>query len=206
MVRLSKIYTKKGDKGTTALVGGERVSKVDIRLEACGTIDELNSFVGVIRTYAKQCSNQEVMEETERSLKQIQNDLFDIGSLVATAPGSKLDGLRELQPEHVAFLEERMDEYQKILEPLPSFVLAGGSILNAHAHVARSVCRRAERILWKLNEEAPVAEVLLQYINRLSDYLFVYSRWVARIAGEIEFLWETELDRGKKSQSQNVEE
>ncbi len=197
MVKLSKIYTKTGDTGTTALVGGERVAKSSLRLEAYGSIDELNSFVGVVRTCAAASDDRAIADEAGTTLRRIQNDLFDIGSLLATAPGSKWDGMREMQPEHITYLEETMDRYQDILESLPSFVLPGGGMLNAHAHVARTVCRRCERLLWRLHEEEPIDEVIVKYVNRLSDYLFVLSRWVAVKAGEEEYLWDTEISRGK---------
>lgn len=197
MVKLSKIYTKTGDTGTTALVGGQRVAKSSLRLEAYGSIDELNSFVGVVRTCAAASDDREIADEAGTTLRRIQNDLFDIGSLLATAPGSKWDGMREMKPEHITYLEEAMDRYQDILEVLPSFVLPGGGMLNAHAHVARTVCRRCERLLWRLKEEEPVDEVIVKYVNRLSDYLFVLSRWVAVKAGEEEYLWDTEISRGK---------
>ena len=197
MVRLSKIYTKTGDDGTTGLVGGTRVAKSSLRLEAYGSIDELNGFVGVVRTCAAASDDGEIAEEAGTTLRRIQNDLFDIGSLLATAPGSKWDGMREMKPEHITYLEEAMDRYQEILESLPSFVLPGGGMLNAHSHVARTVCRRCERLLWRLKEEEPVDEVIVKYVNRLSDYLFVLSRWVAVKAGEDEYLWDTEVSRGR---------
>ena len=174
-----------------------RVAKSSLRLEAYGSIDELNSFVGVVRTCAAASDDGEIAEEAGTTLRRIQNDLFDIGSLLATAPGSKWDGMREMNPEHITYLEEAMDRYQEILESLPSFVLPGGGMLNAHAHVARTVCRRCERLLWRLHEEEPIDEVIVKYVNRLSDYLFVLSRWVAVKAGEDEYLWDTEISRGR---------
>ncbi len=196
MVHLDKIYTKGGDKGTTSLVGGERVAKSSFRLEAYGTIDELNSVIGVLRTCCAESGIKELEVQAATVLHVIQNDLFDIGSLLATAPGSKWEGMRELKPGQVSALEESMDGYQTILEPLPSFTLPGGGMANAHAHVCRTVCRRAERVLWRLHEDEPVAELILQYINRLSDHLFVYSRWVAVKTGAPEYLWDTEVSRG----------
>jgi cob(I)alamin adenosyltransferase len=195
MVRLSKIYTRTGDEGTTGLVGGERIRKSDLRLEAYGTVDEVNSVVGLLRTAASASSDSAVVEAAGTTLRMIQNDLFDIGSLLATAPGSKFDGMREFKEEHITYLEEAMDAYQDILKPLPSFVLPGGGMLNAHAHLARTVCRRCERLLWRLNDEKPVAPSLMKYMNRLSDYLFVFSRWVAVKNGEEEFLWESDIRR-----------
>jgi len=195
MVFLSKIYTKQGDSGMTALIGGKKVSKATIRLEAFGTIDKLNSVLGVIRTHAISSNTKEIKEETEKTLKQIQNDLFDIGSLLATQPGSKFEGMRVMSDEHVAKLENRIDEYQQILENLSSFTLPGGTVLNAYAHLARTICRRAERIIWKLHADEPVPEIVLKYVNRLSDFLFVYSRWVVQVEGGNEFLWDSELEK-----------
>lgn len=197
MVRLTRIYTRRGDKGTTALVGGRRIPKTAPRLEAYGTIDELNSFLGVLRTHASISSVAVIREGSEQVLRKIQNDLFDIGNLLATSPDEKQNVESGFGAARVAELESHMDSYQTILEPLPSFVLPGGGVLNADAHVARSVCRRAERLLWRLNAEEPVLETVLQYLNRLSDFLFVYSRWAARLGGEKEFLWDTPISRGQ---------
>jgi cob(I)alamin adenosyltransferase len=196
MVRLNKIYTRKGDDGTTALVGGKRVKKTSLRLEAYGTVDELNAFLGILRTQALGAS-PDIMKESEQALRQIQNDLFDIGSLLAVASEDSKDAV--FPPERTKFLETRMDEYQTKLEELTSFVLPGGDPLNAQAHVARTVCRRAERLLWRLNAEERLDAEILRYLNRLSDYLFVYSRWVARLGGGKEFLWDTDLSRGGRS-------
>jgi len=197
MVQLTKIYTKVGDAGETMLVGGERIAKTDIRLQACGDIDELNSCIGLVRTLAATSAHDALEAEADATLRRIQNDLFDIGSLLATAPGSRWAGMAVIDAERVDFLEARIDAYQEILEHLPSFVLPGGGLVNGHAHVARTVCRRAERVLWQLHEIAPVAAHVLSYINRLSDFLFVFSRWVARQLGESEYLWDTPLGRGE---------
>ena len=201
MVRLSKIYTRSGDDGTTGLVGGDRIAKTALRLEAYGTVDELNSFIGLLRTFAAQSDEAELRSTASEVLRQIQNDLFDIGSLLATAPGSQWEGMRTWSDDHIQFLEEAMDDYNKTLSPLPSFVLPGGGLLNAHAHIARTVCRRCERLLWHLNEEEPVNEFILKYMNRLSDFLFVFSRWVAKKNGEEEYLWESSvsLEEGQDS-------
>jgi len=190
-VRLNKIYTRRGDDGTTGLVGGERVSKGTLRLEAYGTVDELNSFLGLIRSTALSLRSnmKEVATDTEEVFSRLQNELFDIGSILATASGKQFEGMAQVTAEQVSYLEERMDHYQEVLEPLESFVLPGSGVLNSHAHVARTVCRRLERILVRLNEDEPVDEMLMAYVNRLSDYLFVYSRWVSRKCGEEELLW-----------------
>ena len=197
MVHLGKIYTKTGDAGTTGLVEGGRIDKTALRLEAYGTTDELNAVIGLIRTCGAESDKKDLVEDVETVLRRIQNDLFDVGSLLATPPGAEWDGMCELRDEQVVFLEEQMDRYQEILEPLSSFTLPGGSLVNAHAHLARTVCRRAERILWRLHAEEPVSEVILRYINRLSDYLFVFSRWAAAKESASEYLWDSEISRGE---------
>jgi len=191
-VLLNRIYTKTGDQGFTRLVGGVKISKTSLRLEGYGTVDELNSFIGLIRTHALYLSEEfsDVAQNTKENFRLIQNELFDIGSIMATPHGSKFDGRHQIKPDQVSRLEKQIDEYQTILENLKSFTLPGGGKLNAYAHVARTVCRRLERLLWRLNEEEPLDENIMKYVNRLSDYLFVYSRWVAKQLKEDEFLWE----------------
>jgi len=133
-VRLNKIYTRRGDDGTTGLVGGERVSKGTLRLEAYGTVDELNSFLGLIRSTAAslQAKTKEVATETEEVFSRLQNELFDIGSILATPGGKQFEGMAQVTAEQVRYLEERMDHYQEDLEPLESFVLPGSGVLNSH--------------------------------------------------------------------------
>jgi cob(I)alamin adenosyltransferase len=195
-IRLSKIYTRTGDTGTTALLGGQRIPKTSLQLEAYGTVDELNSVIGILRTHARQLPNlsSAVAVESAESLRYLQNRLFDLGSILATpfdSPGGNMPIIGE---EDVRWLEEKMDRYNEVLEALPSFVLPGGGVLNAYAHLARTVCRRLERILWHLQEETQaVPAIVLMYVNRLSDYLFVYSRWAAHELHESEFLWEHPL-------------
>ncbi|MCE9614002.1 MAG: cob(I)yrinic acid a,c-diamide adenosyltransferase [Lentisphaerae bacterium] len=188
-MRLDKIYTKTGDRGKTSLVTGERVAKSALRIEGFGTADELNSVIGLMRSWAGASNHEAIRSEAEFSLKQVQNDLFDIGAILACAAGRAKEVMPEFAVERIAFLEERIDRYQESLEELNSFVLPGGSMLNAYAHLARTVCRRGERVLWRLNEQESVEEPILTYINRLSDYLFVFSRWVLRVEGLPEFLW-----------------
>ena len=191
-IRLNKIYTRSGDDGKTALVGGRRVSKGDLKIEAYGSVDELNCFIGLIRAGAGQLAGgtPNVAEETESVFKKIQNELFDIGSILATPAGESFSGMAQINAGHIEFLEKRMDGYQKSLGDLDSFVLPGGGMLSSYAHVARAVCRRVERILVRLVETEPVSEKLMGYINRLSDFLFVYARWVSHKCGEPERLWE----------------
>ncbi len=193
-IRLTKIYTRSGDKGLTGLVGGERVPKESERLEAYGTIDELNSIVGVVRTYLLDYRERlgGDFEWYSEMLRRIQNELFDVGSELATPAGAEYPGMHRMGEGEIEALEHEMDRMQEALEPLNSFTLPGGGVLNAFLHQARTVCRRAERVGWRLNREVPVNEHLLKYINRLSDHLFVQSRWVAKRLGEPEFVW----DRG----------
>lgn len=188
-MRLDKIYTRTGDGGKTSLITGERVSKGSLRVEGFGTVDELNSVIGILRTLALQGRVLPIQEESEHTLKQVQNDLFDIGAVLACASGREKGVLPEFAETRTAFLEARIDRCQEVLESLASFVLPGGSSLNAYAHLARTVCRRAERLLWRLHEEEPVPVAVLVYLNRLSDYLFVLSRWVLHMEGQPEFLW-----------------
>jgi cob(I)alamin adenosyltransferase len=193
-IRLTRIYTRTGDKGTTALVGGARVAKESGRIESYGTIDELNSVIGIVRTYLpkyifKFGNDGEWYSE---GLRRIQNELFDVGSELATPADGEYQGIHKISAAEVAKLEEEMDKMGEELEPLKSFTLPGGGELNAFLHLARTVCRRAERQLWRLKREEPLNEQLIIYVNRLSDHLFVQSRWVAKRLGESEFLW----DRG----------
>jgi cob(I)alamin adenosyltransferase len=193
-IRLTRIYTRTGDEGTTALVGGVRVPKESGRLEAYGTVDELNSIVGIVRTYLPNYRARfgEDFEWYSEMLRRVQNELFDVGSELATPPEAEYDGMHRMGEGEVAQLESEMDTMQESLEPLNSFTLPGGGVLNAFLHQARTVCRRAERICWALKREEPIGGHLLIYLNRLSDHLFVQSRWVAKRLGEAEFLW----DRG----------
>lgn len=193
-IRLTRIYTRSGDKGLTGLVGGERVPKESERLEAYGTIDELNSIVGIVRTYLPEYRERlgGDFDWYAEMLRRIQNELFDAGSELATPTGAEYPGMHRMGEGEVEALEHEMDRMQEELEPLKSFTLPGGGVLNAFLHQARTVCRRAERVAWRLSRETPINEHLLKYINRLSDHLFVQSRWVAKRLGEAEFLW----DRG----------
>ncbi|HYB90322.1 MAG TPA: cob(I)yrinic acid a,c-diamide adenosyltransferase [Candidatus Binataceae bacterium] len=198
-IRLTRIYTRTGDKGLTALVGGRRVAKESGRLDAYGTIDELNAILGIVRSWLPQYRDKlgRDFEWYSEMLRRIQNELFDVGSELATPLDAEYEGMHKMGAEEVARLEQEMDRMQAELEPLNSFTLPGGGILNAFLHLARTVCRRAERICWTLEREEPISEQLIVYINRLGDHLFVQSRWVAKRLGEPEFLW----DRGLRLDS-----
>jgi cob(I)alamin adenosyltransferase len=193
-IRLSRIYTRTGDKGTTALVGGKRVAKESGRLESYGTVDELNSVVGIVRTYLMEYQDRLGDDYVWYSemLRRIQNELFDVGSELATPPDGEYEGMHKMGAGEVTQLEEEMNRMEKDLEPLKSFTLPGGGVLNAFLHQARTVCRRAERLLWRVKREEEIGDQVIIYINRLSDHFFVQSRWIAKRLNEPEFLW----DRG----------
>lgn len=171
-----KIYTKTGDKGKTSLFGGLRVSKHHLRIEAYGTIDELNSYVGLIR-------DQKIDKLTHKNLLKIQNELFTLGAMLATPPekevlknGKKRLNIHTINESSITFLESQMDEMNEQLPQMTHFVLPGGHTTVSFCHIARCVCRRAERITTQLSENSTVDEHILMYLNRLSDYLFVLAR------------------------------
>jgi len=163
-----KIYTKTGDAGETSLLGGSRVPKSHTRIHSYGTIDELNSNLGLV-------GDQEVNQSRIESLKKIQNCLFVIGSHLAVEPGTRIN-LPKISEQDVEFLEQLIDEMEKSLPEMKNFILPGGHASVSIAHIARSVCRRAERWIIKLNSEEKVDPVIIKYVNRLSDFLFVLSR------------------------------
>jgi cob(I)alamin adenosyltransferase len=197
-IRLTRIYTRTGDKGLTALVGGARVPKESGRLEAYGTIDELNAAVGVVRTYLPdyQARFGKDYEWYAQMLRRVQNELFDVGSELATPPEGEYEGMHRVGEAETRLLEREMDRMQRELEPLKSFTLPGGGVLNAFLHQARTVCRRAERVCWSLKRDVPISDGLIVYVNRLSDHLFVQSRWVAKRLNEPEYLWDRGLRLG----------
>jgi len=175
--RLTKIYTRSGDAGLTGLANGERVKKSDARIEACGTVDETNSAIGLV------LSDPDVPAGIRGSLSRIQDELFDLGAELA------LPGHTAISPESVLRLEEDLDELNDELPPLKDFVLPAGSPAAAACHLARTICRRAERRAWTVAEAADVNPELLKYLNRLSDFLFVVARSLARQGGSTEVLW-----------------
>lgn len=177
-----KIYTKTGDNGTTALFGGKRVSKANLRIDAYGTVDELNSFLGLIR-------DQDVNLKRKDVIIEIQNTLFVVGSNLATEPGNTKVKVPAIGESDIVLLEKAIDGMESELPPLKFFVLPGGHQAVSFCHVARTVCRRAERIAIALNEQEPVEAVIIKYLNRLSDYLFVLSRKMALELGAEEIPW-----------------
>ncbi len=180
---MGKIYTKTGDDGTTGLVGGTRVKKFDARLEAYGTIDELNAAVGVIRS----C---DIPDTISSVLIEIQNRLFNIGSRLASdEKGDKITEKLSITEAHIAFLEKAIDEIEKDLPKLRQFILPGGDLASAYCHVARTVCRRAERRILAFADSGTIQPEIVKYINRLSDFLFVLARKMAAISGVHEEPW-----------------
>ncbi|MGM0574690.1 MAG: cob(I)yrinic acid a,c-diamide adenosyltransferase [Myxococcota bacterium] len=192
MVRLTKIYTRTGDKGTTRLVGGQEVDKDSARIEAYGTVDEVNAVVGLVRTALRREETVpgEPSERLERWLHDVQQALFNLGSDLATYREDRFEGQPVTTEEDITALERTIDEMNADLEPLKSFVLPGGGPVSALLHQARTVCRRAERRTLTLARQEEIGEHVIPYLNRLSDAFFVASRWVSRHGDEPEILWE----------------
>jgi cob(I)alamin adenosyltransferase len=185
-IALNRIYTRTGDTGETHLVGGQRVPKDNLRIDCYGTVDELNAFVGAARVTAESIT---AVAGLAAKLKRVQHELFNLGSILATLP----DDVHPKQPRvtgaEIDQLEREIDEANAVLAPLRSFILPGGSRLDADLHICRTVCRRAERLLVGLAREQSVPEEAVRYLNRLSDALFVWSRWANHMLGTPETLW-----------------
>jgi cob(I)alamin adenosyltransferase len=179
-----KIYTKTGDAGKTSLLGGTKVSKGNIRIEAYGNIDELNSFIGLL-------GDQYPDEQSRVMLKEIQDRLFTIGSALACDPHKEIAlKIPDLKEEDVLLLEKEIDRMSSVLPPMKSFVLPGGHVVVSTAHICRSVCRRAERITVQLDAAEPIGQpLIIKYLNRLSDYLFVLARYAGHQLGAEEIAW-----------------
>jgi cob(I)alamin adenosyltransferase len=192
-IRITKVYTRHGDKGETHLVGGTRVPKDDPRIESYGTVDELNAVLGIVRACNDAAPPSPVGARLDAILRQVQNELFDLGSELATPPDAAWEGMITIGAEQIATLERTIDECQHDLAPLESFILPGGGMIAAFLHQARTVCRRAERDILRLSRQEPVSPHALGYVNRLSDLLFVLSRWMSHHLGEAEYLWEKGL-------------
>lgn len=182
-----KIYTKKGDKGTTGLIGGTRLPKHHIRIEAYGTVDELNSYVGLLRDLI-------TLPDTVELLLEIQDRLFTLGSHLASDPKKAQMKLPSLSEKDVNLLETAIDEIDQIVPPMKSFVLPGGHPTVSHCHIARCVCRRAERLVTHLDEIESQDPLILSYLNRLSDYLFMLSRLLTKELNATEAPWNPRLD------------
>ncbi len=196
-IAINRVYTKKGDAGQTSLVGGQKVSKDDARIEAYGTVDELNGFVGACRVGALDASTRAPGEHERNSLAglaasllRVQHELFNLGSILATLPEDVHEKQPRVTAREVTLLEQEMDRMNEELEPLRSFVLPGGSRLNADLHLARTVCRRAERLLVSFARDNAVDPEAVRYLNRLSDAFFVMSRAGSKWEAAPEVLWQ----------------
>jgi len=179
-----KIYTKTGDKGKTALLGGTRVPKHHIRIESYGTLDELNAFIGQLRDHSLE-------EKTDKMLEIIQNQLFTIGSGLASDPLKSKVRIPVITQEDIRQLEAEIDRMQALLPEMRHFILPGGHPAVSSCHIARCVCRRAERNIVHLSELEWVEPLVLQYTNRLSDYLFVLARYIGFLNSSVEIIWKS---------------
>jgi cob(I)alamin adenosyltransferase len=197
-MRITRVYTRTGDAGKTRLAGGQQVWKDSLRVDAYGTVDELNAAVGVVRVMNAEMSGTHAQaEELEEELRWVQNKLFDIGSILATVPGQTFKNMPQVTGTDATRLEKSIDRCQKDLEPLKEFILPGGGKVSGFLHQARTVCRRAERLCVRLSREEPVDPAIIKFVNRLSDALFVFARWVAKTQGEPEFLWERDVQKSR---------
>ena len=186
-VAINRVYTRQGDTGETGLAGGQRVPKDSRRIEAYGTVDELNSFVGLARDIM---AGDPALAELSNMLLRIQHELFNLGSILATLPEDVHPRQARITEAEIVQLEAEMDQMNAELPPLRSFVLPGGSRLNAELHVCRTVCRRAERAVVALARDEQVPAEAAKYLNRLGDAFFVWSRWASHRGGTPETLWE----------------
>jgi len=184
---INRVYTRLGDSGHTSLAGGQRLPKNDLRIEAYGTVDELNSFIGLARESAREIP---AVAELDRILGRVQHELFNLGSILATIPEDVHPKQARITPAESEQLEREIDRMNEGLPALRSFVLPGGSRLNAELHICRTVCRRAERVCVTLAGTSELDGTILKYLNRLSDALFVWSRWASHQLGVAEVLWE----------------
>ena len=191
-IRINRVYTRGGDSGETSLVGGQRIAKDSIRIESYGTVDELNSILGLARTANRDAgsSRRADRDRLDALLEQIQNELFNLGSDLATLPQDRHPKQPVIEARHVTFLESTIDDLNAGLPELQSFVLPGGGWVSAFLHQARTVCRRAERLVTTLARQEAVGKHALVYLNRLSDLPFVLGRWAAKTRKEAEPLWD----------------
>lgn len=183
-----KLYTKGGDKGKTSLVGGKRIAKHHVRIESYGTVDELNSFIGLLLSHG-------LPEEDEKTLTWMQHKLFSVGSFLATDPKQTEYRVEsQVTPEAIARIEGEIDRLNDMVPPINAFILPAGGTIPATAHICRTVCRRAERCIYRLHEEEPIEAEVLQYINRLSDYFFALARKESYRLNACEVTWHYEHD------------
>jgi cob(I)alamin adenosyltransferase len=182
---INRVYTRKGDQGSTRLVGGQMISKAALRIESYGTLDELNSYIGAARLSCLELN----LDQMAQLLHGVQNTLFNLGSLLATLPQDLHPKQPQVTQDDIDRLERQIDTYNDDLPPLRSFVLPGGNRANTELHMARTICRRAERLCVRLSGEDEISEAVIPYLNRLSDALFVWSRWVILTTGGQEHVW-----------------
>ena len=186
-ITISKVYTKTGDDGKTSLVGGQKVLKTNIRINAFGEIDELNSIIGLSIEELKLIEYN--FDSLINTLYRIQNDLFNLGTILATKPQDMTESMPRITAHDIKVLENEIDKSNKDLPVLHSFVLPGGSKINAYLHLARTVCRRCERVCCDLYEKDKTDKIVISYLNRLSDAFFVWSRWVITVLEHDENVW-----------------
>ena len=184
---LNRIYTRRGDRGFTSLVGGQQVSKDTLRVECYGAVDELNAFLGLA---SNSTTEHPQLAELSFIFLRIQHELFNLGSILATLPEDVHPQQPQITSAEITRLEEEIDRFNETLPPLRSFVLPGGSRINAELHICRTICRRAERLLVRLSREETVSAESIQYLNRLSDAFFVWSRWASHTLQIEEILWQ----------------
>ena len=198
-LRITKVYTRTGDAGKTRLAGGQQVWKDELRVEAYGTVDELNAAIGVVRAFhtgtRRRGAGAAILDG---ELRWIQNKLFDLGGLLATAPGQVFPNMPHIDKPDVARLEQAIDRCQADLAPLKEFILPGGGIVPGLLHLARTICRRAERTCVRLSRQESIGRMGVVFLNRLSDALFVFARWSAKMNREPEVLWERPSDASHK--------
>jgi cob(I)alamin adenosyltransferase len=202
MPKLTRIYTRTGDDGTTGLVGGQRIKKNALRIDAYGTVDELSAAIGLARSALAEVRRTRPVQDLARLdgcareldawLAWTQDVLFNLGSDLATLPGDRWEGMPLVVAEDAAALERAIDRAQRDLEPLANFIHPGGGYPGAFLHLARTICRRAERLVVTLREQEPISDEVVRYLNRLSDALFVWSRWINAALEQPEHLWHSE--------------
>ena len=188
-IRIDKVYTKKGDTGKTRLIDRKNVSKSDIRVDCYGEVDELNSNLGFCIALINETSKLKTKSDLCIKIKKIQNDLFNLGTILALSDMSKIEKFPRINENDILLLEKEIDYYNKNLETLDSFILPSGGLIGAYFHICRTVCRRVERKCVSLSEHSKIDINVLKYLNRLSDLLFVLSRWVNKEMGYSEDLW-----------------
>jgi len=199
MPKLTRIYTRTGDDGTTGLVGGQRVKKNALRIETYGTVDELSSVVGLARSALAEVVRKRPVQDAARAnavaarldawLAWTQDVLFNVAKSLPTLPNDRWEGMPLVTPADALALERAIDEAQRDLSPLANFIHPGGAFAGAFLHQARTICRRAERLLVTLNDNEPISGDVIRYVNRLSDALFVWSRWINAALDQPEHLW-----------------